>query len=240
MRIFLAGASGAIGGRLARLLLDAGHHVVGTTRSAAKAEALRAAGIEPAIVDVYDSAALSRALSAARPDVVMHQLTDLPPGLDPSRMAEATQKNARVRIEGTKNLVDAMRETGARRLIAQSIAWMYAPGPQPHDEDDPLDLGAQGGRAVSLAGVIALERMTLSSPPIEGVVLRYGHLYGPNTGADTADAPAVHVDAAAAAAVLAMTKAGGGIYNIAEPSAYLSTAKAQRELGFDSGFRLRA
>lgn len=93
---------------------------------------------------------------------------------------------------------------------------------------------------MSLAGVIALERMTLSSPPIEGVVLRYGHLYGPNTGADTADAPAVHVDAAAAAAVLAMTKAGGGIYNIAEPSAYLSTAKAQCELGFDSGFRLRA
>ena len=85
--------------------------------------------------------------------------------------------------------------------------------------------------------MVALERLTLSSPPIEGVVLRYGHLYGPHTGFEKAEPPALHVDAAAAAALLAIERAHPGIYNIAEPCAYLSTEKAQRELGFDPAFR---
>src|SRR6516162_2121858 len=131
MKIFLAGAAGAIGKRLVPLLLDAGHDVVGTTRSAAKAEALRAAGVEPVVVDVFDAPALSRAVSAARPDVVVHQLTDLPPGLDPGQMTEGSQRNARMRREGTRNLVVAALGSSVRRLIAQSIAWMYAPGPEP-------------------------------------------------------------------------------------------------------------
>jgi nucleoside-diphosphate-sugar epimerase len=240
MKIFLAGAAGAIGKRLVPLLLDAGHHVVGTTRSTSKANALRAAGVEPVIVDVFDAPALSRAVSAARPDVVIHQLTDLPPGLEPARMAEGTQRNARMRREGTQNLVAAALAAGVHRLVAQSIAWMYAPGPQPHGEDDPLDVHAAGTRAVTAEGVATLERLTTSSPPIDGVVLRYGHLYGPGTGASTAEAPALHVDAAAAAAVLALEKARRGIYNIAEPSGYLSTEKAQRELGFDAGARWNA
>jgi nucleoside-diphosphate-sugar epimerase len=240
MKIFLAGAAGAIGKRLVSLLLDAGHHVVGTTRSTSKANALRAAGVEPVIVDVFDAPALSRAVSAARPDIVIHQLTDLPPGLEPARMAEGTQRNARMRREGTQNLVAAALAAGVHRLVAQSIAWMYAPGPQPHGEDDPLDVHAAGTRAVTAEGVATLERLTTSSPPIDGVVLRYGHLYGPGTGASTAEAPALHVDAAAAAAVLALEKAQRGIYNIAEPSGYLSTEKAQRELGFDAGARLNA
>jgi nucleoside-diphosphate-sugar epimerase len=192
------------------------------------------------IVDVFDAPALSRAVSAARPDVVIHQLTDLPPGLEPARMAEGTQRNARMRREGTQNLVAAALAAGVHRLVAQSIAWMYAPGPQPHGEDDPLDVHAAGTRAVTAEGVATLERLTTSSPPIDGVVLRYGHLYGPGTGASTAEAPALHVDAAAAAAVLALEKAQRGIYNIAEPSGYLSTEKAQRELGFDAGARLNA
>jgi nucleoside-diphosphate-sugar epimerase len=240
MKIFLAGAAGAIGKRLVPLILDAGHHVVGTTRSTSKANALRAAGVEPVIVDVFDAPALSRAVSAARPDVVIHQLTDLPPGLEPARMAEGTQRNARMRREGTQNLVAAALAAGVHRLVAQSIAWMYAPGPQPHGEDDPLDVHAAGTRAATAEGVATLERLTTSSPPIDGVVLRYGHLYGPGTGASTAEAPALHVDAAAAAAVLALEKAQRGIYNIAEPSGYLSTEKAQRELGFDAGARLNA
>jgi hypothetical protein len=117
---------------------------------------------------------------------------------------------------------------------------MYAPGKEPHSEDDPLDIDARGTGAITVAGVATLERLTTSSPPIDGVVLRYGHLYGPGTGACTADAPALHVDAAAAAAALALAleKAQRGIYNIAEPSGYLSTEKAQRELGFDAGARL--
>jgi nucleoside-diphosphate-sugar epimerase len=241
MRIFLAGATGAIGKRLVPLLLEAGHHVIGTTRSATKANALRAVGVEPAVVDVFDAPALSRTISAARPDLVMHQLTDLPPGLDPSRMADGTRRNARMRTEGTRNLVAAMLEAGAHRLIAQSIAWMYAPGPQPHAEDDPLDIHATGTRAITVAGVVALERLTVSSPSIEGVVLRYGHLYGPNTGADgTPEPPSLHVDAAASAALLAIERARRGIYNIAEPNGYLSTEKARRELGFHPSFRLNA
>jgi nucleoside-diphosphate-sugar epimerase len=235
MRIFLAGATGAIGKRLVPLLRKAGHHIVGTTRSTAKADALRAASVEAVVVDVFDAPVLTREVSAARPDVVIHQLTDLPPGLDPGRMAEAGPRNARIRSEGTENLVRA-----ALGLIAQSIAWMYAPGRQPYTEADPLDIHAQGARATTVAGVVALERLALTSPPLQGVVLRYGHLYGPGTGADRAEAPSLHVDAAAAAALLAIEKADAGVYNIAEPSGYLSIEKARRDLGFDPSFRLEA
>ena len=239
MRIFLAGATGAIGRRLVPLLLGTGHDVVGTTRSTSKADALRAAGVEPVVLDVFDAAGLARAVSAARPDIVVHQLTDLPPGLDPSRMDEGTRRNARMRSEGTQNLVAAALAAVARRLITQSIAWMYAPGPEPHHEDDPLDIHAQGTRAITVAGVVALERLTVSSPPIEGTVLRYGHLYGPNTGADVAgEMPSLHVDAAASAALLAIEKTCRGIYNIAEPNGYLSIEKARHVLGFDPNFRM--
>jgi nucleoside-diphosphate-sugar epimerase len=239
MKIFLAGSTGAIGRRLVPLLVDAGHHVAGTTRSSGKAGGLRASGVEPVIVDVFDAPALCRAISAVRPDIVVHQLTDLPPGLDPGRMIEGTQRNARMRSEGTQNLVSAALKSGVPRLVAQSIAWMYAPGPEPHSEADPLDLQSSGSRAITVAGVAALEHLTVSSQPIEGVVLRYGHLYGPNTGTDVAAAaPSLHVDAAAQAAMLAIEKAHSGIYNIAEPSGYLSTEKARRELGFNPDFRL--
>jgi nucleoside-diphosphate-sugar epimerase len=240
MNIFLAGATGAIGKRLVPLLLNARHHVVGTTRSTTKADELRAAGVEPVVVDVFDAQALSAAVLEAHPDIIIHQLTDLPPGLNPSQMTEGTQRNARMRSQGTQNLVAAALGARVHRLIAQSIAWMYAPGKEPLSEDDPLDFDARGTRAITVAGVAMLERLTTSSPPIDGVVLRYGHLYGPGTGASTAEAPALHVDAAAAAAVLALEKAQHGIYNIAEPSGYLSTEKAQRELGFDAGARLNA
>jgi nucleoside-diphosphate-sugar epimerase len=240
MKIFLAGATGAIGRRLVPLLLNAGHSVIGTTRSTTKADGLRAAGVEPVVVDVFDALALSAAVLGAHPDIVVHQLTDLPPGLDPSQMTEGTQRNARMRSEGTQNLVAAALGAEVRRLVAQSIAWMYTPGKKPHSEDDPLDIEARGTRAITVAGVATLERLTVSSPPIDGVVLRYGHIYGPGTGTNTAEVPALHVDAAASAAVLAIEKAHRGIYNIAEPSGYLSTEKARREFGFDASFRLSA
>jgi nucleoside-diphosphate-sugar epimerase len=240
MKIFLAGAAGAIGKRLVPLLLNAGHNVVGTTRSTTKADALRTGGVEPVIVDVFDASALSRIVAAARPDIVVHQLTDLPHGLDPAEMADGTRRNARMRREGTRNLVAAALAAGVHRLVAQSIAWMYAPGPQPHGEDDPLDVHAAGTRAITADGVATLERLTVASPPIDGVVLRYGHLYGPGTGTDAGEIPSLHVDAAAAAALLAIEKARRGIYNIAEPNGYLSTDKAQRELGFEPSFRLTA
>jgi len=206
-----------------------------------KGDALRRAGIDPVVVDVFDRPSLFRAISDAHADLIMHQLTDLPPGLDPNRMAEGTLRNARMRSEGTGNLVAAALASGVGRLISQSIAWMYAPGSQPHREDDPLDIHAVGTRAITVNGVATLEHLTVSSPPIEGVVLRYGHLYGPGTGFDVpAEPPSVHVDAAAAAALLAIEKTRFGIYNIAEPNEYLATDKARRDLGFDATFRLDA
>lgn len=239
-RIFLAGASGAIGQRLIPQLLAADHQVTGTTRNADKAAALRALGVEPVVVDVFDAETLSRAMLAAKPDVVVHQLTDLPPGLDPSRMGEAIERNARIRDEGTRNLVAAAVASGVRRMVAQSIAWAYAPGPEPHGETDPLDGGASGNRGISVGGVIALEKAVLNAP-FEGVVLRYGQLYGPGTGTDTAaGASPVHVDAAAYAALLALDKGPPGIFNVAEPNQAVSTQKAVEELGWRADFRLPA
>jgi nucleoside-diphosphate-sugar epimerase len=240
-RIFLAGASGAIGQRLTPLLREAGHAVAGTTRSAAKAEALRKLGAEPIIVDVFDAEALKHAVTAFRPEVVIHQLTDLPNGLDPGRMDEARVRNARVRDDGTRNLVSAALAAGARRLVAQSIAWAYAPGPEPHAESDPLDTGAEGSRATTVGGVIALERQVLNSAPLKGVVLRYGQFYGPGTGKDTTKiAASLHVDAAAYAAFLAMDRGAAGVFNIAEPNPQVATEKARAELGWRADFRLPA
>ncbi|MGA7781325.1 MAG: NAD(P)-dependent oxidoreductase [Paraburkholderia sp.] len=237
--LFLAGATGAIGRRLAPLLIAAGWRVVGTTRSPDKASALHKWGVEPVVLDVFDAAALHAALAAARPTVVVHQLTDLPPGLDPSRMAEASGRNARIRDEGTRNLVAAALAAGVRRMIAQSIAFAYAEGPLPHTEDDPLDLGAQGARAISVGGVVSLERQVMAAP-MEGVVLRYGRLYGPGTGSDAPTGPgALHVDAAARAAELAIAHGTPGIYNIAEDDGTLSSEKAKRVLGWEAAWRVR-
>jgi nucleoside-diphosphate-sugar epimerase len=238
-RILLAGATGAIGKRLVPLLKEAGHAVVGMTRSAEKAEELRSQGVEPAVVDVFDAEALSKVVIAARPEIVIHQLTDLPPGIDPARMAEAIVANARIRDEGTRNLVRAAQSVGSRRLIAQSIAWAYAPGPQPFREEAPLDAKAEGGRAISVGGVIALENWTLNATPLEGIVLRYGRLYGPGTGIDAVPTLLpVHVDAAAYAALLAINRGTPGIFNIAEPNAEVAVEKAVTQLGWDADFRL--
>jgi nucleoside-diphosphate-sugar epimerase len=237
-RIFLAGASGAVGSRLTPLLRDAGHHVAGMTRDAAKADRLRALGADPVIVDVFDAAALSRAVAASRPDVVIHELTDLPKRIEPSQMAEAIVRNARVRDEGTGNLVRAAIAAGARSLIAQSIAWAYAPGLEPHSESDPLDAAAQGDRRITVRGVIALEDWTLNSQPLEGIVLRYGQLYGPGTHSDTpSNSAPVHVDAAAYAALLAIDHGKPGAYNIAQSNPHVRTDKARAEMGWDADFR---
>ena len=238
-KIFVAGAAGAIGAALVPLLIDAGHDVYGSTRRADRASALQARGVTPVVVDVFDAAALRAALVRIAPTVVIHQLTDLPPDLDPKRMAEAAHRNARVRTEGTHNLVAAALAAGARRLIAQSIAWAYAPGAVPHTEEQLLDLGAEGTRRVSVGGVAALEHSVLGAVGLTGTVLRYGQLYGPGTAnAEPKGASPVHVEAAAWAAVLAMQHARGGIFNIAEDSPEVSSEKARRELGWRASLRL--
>jgi nucleoside-diphosphate-sugar epimerase len=235
--LFLAGASGAIGRTLAPMLVAAGWRVVGTTRSAGKAEVLKSLGVEPVVVDAFDAPALRAAMMDARPDIVVHQLTDLPPGLDPDRMPDALVRNARLRDEGTRNLVAAAVAADARRLIAQSIAFVYAPGPTPHGEDDPLAIDADGLLGVSARGTASLERQVLEAP-LAGIVLRYGALYGPGTGADTGWGPGpVHVDAAARAAVLAAETDVTGIFNIAEADGAVSSEKAQRLLGWRADWR---
>ena len=217
------------------LLVEAGYEAFGTTRSEARARELKAAGVRPVVVDVFDAAALERALVRAKPQVVIHQLTDLPPGLDPKRMAAALPRNARLRIEGTRNLVNAALVAGVRRFIAQSIAWAYAPGDEPHVEADPLEVGASGDRRITVDGVWELERLSLTSRPLEGIVLRYGQLYGPGTGRDKPEGSCpLHVDAAARAALLAITKGKHGAYNIAEPNRYIATDKARKELGWSA------
>jgi nucleoside-diphosphate-sugar epimerase len=152
-------------------------------------------------------------------------------------MAEALVSNARLRDEGTRNLVSAAVHAGARRLVAQSIAFVYAPGPLPHDEDDPLDVDADDANGVTARGVASLERQVLEAP-VAGVVLRYGALYGPGTGFDAPWGPgSVHVDAAAKAAELAVTRDVTGIYNIAEEDGAVSSEKARRLLGWDAAWR---
>jgi nucleoside-diphosphate-sugar epimerase len=240
MRVFLAGASGAIGRRLTPLLIAAGHDVTGTTRSVAKAAELKAAGVAAVVVDVFDAATLRDAVVGAHPDIVIHQLTDLPQAFDPERLKASLVANARVRIEGTPNLVAAARAAGAHRLIAQSIAFSYADGPEPHGESDPLASGeGDSPGAVSARGVRALEEAVLNASGIDGIVLRYGRLYGPGTWSGTASGRApLHVDAAAHAALLAITRGSPGVYNIAEDDGAVAIEKAREELAFDPAFRL--
>jgi nucleoside-diphosphate-sugar epimerase len=241
MKIFLAGAAGVIGRRLVPLLRQAGHSVAGTTRSTDRAEALQLVGAEPVIVDVFDAEALTRAVVAAAPQVVIHQLTDLPAPPGTPGFAESRPRNARLRIEGTRNLVAAAKAAGATRIVAQSVAFAYAQGEGTRVETDPLAPAPEGEPYSTPAGVRALEHAVTGTPGIDGVVLRYGYLYGPGTWNESSPGPpAVHVDAAAHAALLATTKGKPGIYNIAEDDGAVTTAKARDQFGFDPDFRVRA
>ena len=237
MKIFLAGASGAIGRRLTPLLLAAGHDVTGMTRAPEIAHGLEAAGVHAVVVDVFEADALKRAVMQARPDIVIHQLTDLPRDFDEARIAAAYPRNARIRTEGTRNLVAAAQAAGARRFIVQSVAFAYAPGPEPHGETDPLNL-ADGPRLVTVRAAADMEQQVLTSG-MEGIVLRYGLLYGPGTWTDgPSRKPSLHVDAAAQAALLVVARGRTGIYNIADDDGAVSIEKARKDLGFDPAFRL--
>jgi nucleoside-diphosphate-sugar epimerase len=239
MRIFLAGATGVIGRSLVPLLIGDGHTVIGTTRSPDKAKALRQAGVTPVVLDIFEKGAVAEAMRAAAPEVIIHQLTDLPQSADPDKLAAALEGNARIRIEGTRNLMAAALAVGARRVVAQSIAFIYAPGEGARVETDPLAMQPDGTPGISLRGVLSLEEQVLGTPGVVGVVLRYGRLYGPGTWNEHGPkgTGVLHVDAAAQAARLALTR-GQGIYNIADDDGAYSIAKARRELGFDPAFRI--
>jgi nucleoside-diphosphate-sugar epimerase len=186
MRIFLAGATGVIGRRLLPLLVAEGHQVAGMTRSPQKAGQIRALGAEPVVCDVYDAARLETAVVSFRPDAVLHELTDLPD--DEALVDDFRAANARIRREGTRNLLAAAEAAGVRRFLAQSAAWT---------------IPAEGGVAKQ-----ELERSVLLAG---GVVLRYGRLYGPGTYYEEAPPPPprIHIDDAARRTVVALDAPSG-------------------------------
>jgi nucleoside-diphosphate-sugar epimerase len=215
MRVFLAGAGGAIGSVLVPQLIEAGHQVTGTSRSAGR---VRRLGADEVQLDVFDRDAVRSAVASAEPDVVIHQLTAL------SEFSLAD--NTRIRIEGTRNLVGAVLAAGVRRVVAQSISWAYEPGSEPAVESTPLDTDTSEPRAITLRGVRVLEDVV--SEVEEHVILRYGLLYGPGTfyapggrieeGLRAGTLPAtdgvssfVHVADAAAAAVRALHWPSGAV-----------------------------
>jgi nucleoside-diphosphate-sugar epimerase len=236
MRVFVAGATGVIGRRLVPQLTQAGHEVVGMTRSEERAQALREQGAEAVVCDAFDADGLENAVRDARPEVVIHQLTDIPKAINPKKMEEQFATNDRLRTEGTRNLARAARAAGARRLIAQSIAFAYAPGPTLRGETDPLFLDAPQPWKRSVEAVHALERETLETEGVEGIVLRYGYFYGPGSayapggsaaemvgkrgfpvvGGGSAVYSFIHVDDAAAATVAALSGGSAGIYNVVD------------------------
>ena len=237
MRVFVAGAAGVIGRRLLPMLIEAGHDVTGTTRREERVEWIRHQGAEPAMLDVFDAPALTEAVAAAKPDVVVHELTDIPPAINFKRYAEDMAGNDRIRIEGTRNLLAAAKAAGARRIVVQSIAFAYAPeGGDTRDEDDPLYLDAPEPMRATILALADMEEQVLTAGSTEGVVLRYGYFYGPGSvyGSDGSTAARVrkhrfpiagtgagvfsfiHVDDAAAATVLALDHGEPGIYNVVD------------------------
>jgi nucleoside-diphosphate-sugar epimerase len=231
MRVFVAGATGVIGRRLLPALRTAGHQPIAMTRSPEKAAALAAQGIEAVVCDAYDAAGLTRAVADARPDQIVHALTDLPEEINMRRFERDVQSTGRLRREGTRNLLAAARAAGVRRILAESIAFIYAPeGDRVKDEDAPLATATLPAAAEPIAD---LERQVLGAG---GIVLRYGQLYGPGTGFAKDGAWAanlrrrrlpivgagsgmfsfLHVDDAASATVAALGRDGPATYNVVD------------------------
>ena len=236
MRVFLAGGTGVIGRALVPQLREAGHDVTAMTRYESRAEKLRDQGVEPVVCDAFDTDGVARAVAAARANVVVNQLTDIPDAINPRKMAEQFETNDRLRTEGTRNLMQAAEAVGARRFVSQSIAWAYAPTEGLWSEGDRLWDEAPGPWGRSVAAVRALEEATLGSDSVEGVVLRYGLFYGPGTafasdgstaamvrkrafpvvGRGTAVYSYIQVDDAAGATVAALDHGAPGAYNVVD------------------------
>jgi nucleoside-diphosphate-sugar epimerase len=237
MRVFLAGATGAIGRQLVPLLIAAGHQVTGMTRSPRRARELEVAGAEPAVADALDREAVAAAVLAARPDAVINQLTSIPALIDPRRIERDFLLTDRLRSEGTRHLVAAASEAGAERVIAQSIAFAYEPGPSgtTHMEDDALlseDRAPRSFRRTARA-LRELEESVLGAG---GIVLRYGYFYGPGSSIARDGAMVgelrrrripvvgrgrgvwsfIHVEDAARATVAALDRAGPACLNVVD------------------------
>ncbi len=238
MKVFVAGASGALGNRLVPQLVAAGHEVVAMTRSAPKTASLNALGAQAVVVDALDREAVVEALRRAEPEVVIHQLTSLAGAKSFKRFDKEFALTNRLRTEGTDHLLEGARAAGSRRFIAQSYGnWNYArTGTGLKTEEDPLDPDPPANQVESLAAIRRLEAAVIGATGIEGLALRYGNLYGPGTGiADDGDIVAsvrrrrfpivgtgagvwsfIHVDDAAAATVCAIDRGAPGAYNVVD------------------------
>jgi nucleoside-diphosphate-sugar epimerase len=238
MRIFVAGATGAVGKRLVPLLVANGHDVVGTTRSNGKVHDLRALGAEPVVLDVLDAAAVGRAVSEASPAVVVHQATALSGLTNMRNLDEAFAETNRLRTDGTDNLLAAARAAGAGMFVAQSFAgWPYArEGSDVKDEEAPLDPSPPASATETMAAIRHLEETVVGAEGIEGLALRYGGFYGPGTslfeGGEHVAAVRkrmfpvvgngaglwsfVHIDDVAAATLAAIEHGRRGLYNIVD------------------------
>jgi nucleoside-diphosphate-sugar epimerase len=235
MRVFLAGATGAIGRPLVRRLIAADHQVTAMTRSPDKAAALRGAGAEPIVADALNPSAVMRAVTDARPDAVINQLTAIPARLDPRKIERDFALTDRLRTEGTRHLLAAAQAAGVTRVLAQSIAFAYAPGPPGtvHRETDALIVNPPKQFKRSAGAIAELERTVLGAG---GQVLRYGYFYGPGSaispdgsiGKDVARRrlpvvgggagvwPFIHIEDAAQATVTALAHEASGAYNIVD------------------------
>lgn len=236
MRVFVAGGTGVIGRSLVPQLVKAGYEVAATTRFDSNKEMLRSLGAAPVVLDPLDAEAVLATVLDFRPEVLMNQLTSLPTRYEPRKLEPWYRRTAMLRVDGTRNLLSAARQVGARRFIYQSIAFMYAPvGASVVDEEAPLMLDAPPPFNLAVGPTAEGERLALASEGIVGVVLRYGQLYGPGTyfgpegdfvrmahrrmlpvvGSGRGTFSFVHVDDAASAAVCAVSR-GSGVYNIAD------------------------
>jgi nucleoside-diphosphate-sugar epimerase len=259
MKVFVAGATGALGKQLVPRLAAAGHEVFGMTRSEQRADLVRELGAQPVVADALNADAVGTAVSTARPDVIVHQLTALSGSLDLRHFDRAFAQTNRLRTEGTDILLSAARAAGARRFVAQSFAGWPAErsGGPVKSEDDPLDPDPPAAVRPTLEAILHLERAVTGAAPIEGLALRYGGFYGPGTSLEL-DPPAgehvdairerkfpivgggggvwsfVHIEDAAEATAIAVERGAPGVYNVVDdhPSAVRDwLPEAARELG---------
>jgi nucleoside-diphosphate-sugar epimerase len=239
MKIFIAGASGAIGSQLVAQLVARGHEVVGTTRSAAKTGALRALGAEPVMVDALDPDSVADAVAKAEPEVIVHQLTALSGPVNRRNAKRAVAATNRLRTEGTDHLLAAARAVGVRKIVAQSnFAWMERTGGPVADENGRLEPNPPADAESLVAALRHLEDAVTGISWADGIALRYGNFYGPGTGISAApDAvmaelirkrrfpivgggggvwSLVHITDAASATVAAIERGRPGIYHVAD------------------------
>lgn len=239
MKVFVAGATGALGKQLVPMLVANGHDVIGMTRTDAKRDQLRGLGVQPVVADALDADAVGRAVGEAEPDVIVHELTAIPPKINMRRFEREFALTNRLRTEGTDHLLSAGRAAGVKRFVAQSNATLYARtgGPIKH-EDAPLDADPPREMRQGIAALRHLEAAVTGADWTDGIVLRYGWFYGPGTsialdplgsqieivrkrqlpivGGGAGIWSFIHIQDAATATVAAVEGGPAGVYNVVD------------------------